>query len=100
MSHQENACQTIYRLSTRGKTLADEREALAETHRKLRREIANGKVAGKGQAWIDSKVAKLSRVALAWVFVENLINQGKTTRNRAQGSDNGLGAKNFLHFSN
>lgn len=95
---QENACVTIYLRNTRGKSLVEERDALSEVGRKLRREIANGKVAGKGQAWLDHKTAKLLEVGSKWAEVNSLILDGHVTRQRAQGSDNDLGTKNILHF--
>ena len=92
--------QLIFERNTQGKTLMDERDSLSLVHRKLRREIANGKIAGKGQAWLDAKLVKLSNVALAWHEVEQLIESGRVTRHRAQGRcGQGLGTKNFLHFS-
>lgn len=95
---QEDACQTVYRLSVRGKTLVDERNALAETGRKLRKEIANGIRSGKGQVWLETKQAKLLNVGDEWSRVNTLILDGHTTRQRAQGRFAVVGAKNILHY--
>jgi hypothetical protein len=91
--------QSVYERSVRGKTLVEEREGLSLVGRKLRKEIANGVISGKGRAWLESKQAKLLNVGDEWSRVNALILDGHVTRHRAQGREQGLGTKNFIHFS-
>lgn len=80
--------------SLRSIPLHEEREAMISNGKRLEREIANGIKGGKAQAWIDSKNAKLSLVTNRLMEVISLMQQGRYSRNRAMGSDNGFGAKN------
>ena len=80
--------------SLRSIPLHEERAALINNGKRLEREIANGVKGNKGQAWIDSKNEKLSLVTHRLMEVITLMQQGRYSRHRAMGSDNGFGAKN------